>query len=174
MDTVLDWLDEQDPSTRLGALVALAVGPLALVAATTYLFPAAVPVVGALAGAALFVAGFGYWHSVLSPEAQRSTNLKARYPLKQRRGIIGAAATVWIILLLLGGQAVPAPIMGTANVAVLFALYWLWRATPTEAAEARAAYEAQQAARETAHADADDADNFGDNAIVDGHADRDR
>lgn len=168
MDHVIDWLNAKSQSSRVGALLALAVVPLVLVGLVAMLFNPAAPLVGALAGGALFLAAYGYWHTVLPAEKQDETDLKARYPLKQRRGIVGAVTAVWLIVLLLFGRLpfVPSFLLGTLNVFVLISLYWIWRATPEEAAEQLAAYEAAQAAKE-AEAQAELEEDY----IMDGYDD---
>lgn len=150
MDHVIDWLNAKPHGSRVSSLLALAVVPFLLVTATAFVFAPAAPFVGALAGGALFVSAYGYWHTVLPQHKQDETNLKDRYPLKQRRTLIGGVAAVWVIALLLFGTVdfVPGFLLGTLNVFVLLSLYWVWRATPEEAAEQLAAYEAAQAAKE--------------------------
>lgn len=161
MDNVLDWLDSKPRSSRVATLVALAVLPVIAVTVTSLLLPAAAPIAGCVAGICLFVAAFGYWHTVLAPERQAATNYKARTPVRTRRVIAAVIATAWVVILLLFGELAPGPLLGTMNVFVFLSLYTFFRATPEEAAEALAAYQeaqrerAAQAAREAEAAAAD-------------------
>lgn len=147
LDAYVGWLNRQASSTRLGALVAIALVPVALVAATAVFLPAAAPIGGALAGGGLFAALYGYAKAVLSQTRQDELDPKSRYPLNTRRAAAGVAMAVWVIILLLLGRFVPGPVLGTLNVFVFLCLYWLWRATPVEAAQVLAEYEAKQAAK---------------------------
>lgn len=161
VDHVLDWLNSRDEGTRITALAGTAGAALVLVTFVAFAVPSAATIAGAIAGVALFMASFGAWHTVLNEDQQDATDVKARYPLRQRRLIVAAAAVVWVALLLVVGPHVPAAIAGTVNVWVVCSLVWVVRATPTEAAAARAAYDAAVAARQAeAEAAAPDADFF--------------
>ena len=147
VDNLIAWLNTRPARSRATVLVALVTVPVILVAVVGLFLAPAAPFAGALAGVALFVAAYGYWHTMVPAGQQASTDLKARYGLKKRRGLVGGAVAVWLILLLLLGRYAPGPLLGTLNVFVLISLYWLWRATPAEAAEALARWEAAQEAK---------------------------
>lgn len=153
MDNIVAWLDHKPASARLGSLLTLAFVPLLLVAVVAVFFAPAAPLVGCVAGVALFVAAYGYWHTMLTDEQQDQTNLKTRKDLRSRRGIVGAGVAVWIIALLLTGPYLPDAALGTVNVFVAITAYWLWRATPEEAAAALARWEAEQAAQQSGQQD---------------------
>lgn len=148
MNSLIDWLNKKPVTSRRNTLIGIAVLSLLLVAVTGIALPPAAPLVGAIAGVGLFVSVYGWWATTLDPTQQDRTDLKARVPLGKRRGLVGAMLAVWVIFLLLLGPHLPAPALGTGNVFIAISLYWLWRATPVEAAEQRAAWEAAQAEAE--------------------------
>lgn len=146
MNSLIDWLNGHTYQTRTRALIALVVAPLALLGVVAWVFPIGTPVLGALCGTGQFLAIYGYWHTMTTPETRAAHDFKQRYAVHPRRRATGAALGLWVIILLVLGPHLPGPAVGTVNVLVLLCLYWLWRATPTETATALANYEAAQAA----------------------------
>lgn len=151
MDGYLDWLNARPLATRRVLLATAAIAAVLIAVAVSVIgLGHAAPFLGAAAGATLFAAATGYWHTVLPVERQVETDLKVRYGLRHRRILVGVAALVWFALLLAVGRYLPAALAGTVNVWVVLHLFWLFRATPAEAAEARAVYEAQKATQQAA------------------------
>jgi hypothetical protein len=159
VDSVIDWLNTHPRNHRVTVLTILIGAALALVT-SAFLLRAAAPLLGALAGATLFLTTYGTWATLLPDHTRTRLDLKGKYPLRQRRGYLAGATAAWVVLVLLAGPYLPAPVVGTLNVFVLVSLYWLWRATPTEAAHARAATEAAQRESQT-HSEDDPATGEG-------------
>lgn len=145
MEKFIAWLTAKPRQSRVTSLALMAIAPVVLVVVAAFALPVATPILGAVAGAGLFMAGYGYWRTCMDPAKQEETNLKNKYPLKKRRALVLAWAGVWLIILLGSNSFIPEPILGTANVLIIISLYWAWRATPEEAAQAAAEWEARQA-----------------------------
>lgn len=161
LDAYRNWLTRQPAHTRPLLLVAIALIPVALLAALAFLAPTLAPLGGTLAGLGLFAAVYGYGATTASPELRDRFDLTTRYPLGRRRTQVAAAAVIWVFLILLGGRYAPAPLLGTLTVFVVLCLIQTARPTPEEAAvlQAEAAARTEAAALEADATEFDYDDN---------------
>ena len=155
MTQFLNWLDGM-PATRRRVLYGVA-GTVAVATtiAVGLLAPAISPLIGGLSGIVLFLITLGVWVCDLSEDRQDRTNLRARWPIGQRRLFAGIVLAVWLVALLASNGALPGYIGGPLTVWLVLHLAWFIRASAAEQEESKRAWEERQAAA-AAEDDADD------------------
>lgn len=172
MDSLLSNLSERSPGSRRAILVIAVVASLSVAVAVGLLAPAFSPYAGGVAGLVLFVATVATFHTELSEQSRQRWDLRAAWPIRQRRIVAGCAIAVWAVALLLlsSNAAPPGYVGGTLTVWLVVGLAYFIRASPQERAEALAAWEEAQAAAEAA-ADEEAYDAADDDYAADADAD---
>ena len=165
MTQFLNWLDGM-PAPRRRTLYAIAgTTTVAITIAVGLLLPAISPLIGGLSGIVLFLITLGVWACDLSEDRQDRTNLRARWPISQRRLFAGIVLAIWLVALLATNGALPGYVGGPMTVWLVLHLAWFIRASAAEQEESKRAWEERQAASQD---DSDpDSDPEGDPSLDD-------
>lgn len=132
MDAATAWLLARPRPARRRLLAAAAAAAASPVAAA-WRWALLAPLLGGLAGAALFAVGLLAWRTLLAPATRDRVNLFDGASLTTRRRYLAATTAGWLVVVMLSSRMLPAPArvaMGTLNVTVLLALGWLFRGRP--------------------------------------------